>query len=500
MKLLIFIIILILILLIFYLNGKLNDKLNEEFETETLLTNANAKYLQYTNNFLINDKIQINPNSSMSITNNLSGNIITVSDISASNFVVNTLQLKSNVPYDKILINNDIISNIKNDTIQNFLILNNKNNYMYDPSSTIIYDEIYNYTSGNDDNGHFGTDILSNNTVITIKPFTQLPQIKWDPDLNAKPVAPTPNLYYGFNIYTIGPNAKRGMGIEISIPLGCNVLWIASLADRFTSFKICDLDDATYGIYAGGYDHNNGISPGGTVSTLSSQIYNTYSWIPIPLYWITTDTIPTRRKVRLICYKSADDRFWFSKIAFSSNPWNHLAISSQMFYYNINSIACLPNIIKTMATATTAATAVYDSTEYTTMPNIANYVPAWNGTGIVLIAANINIQIRIPIIKSGKDKILYFVTINRSIQSENLQVSLVDSNSNLIKLDNLKTSFTNPFARHYNYKLLSGYRATIIPDSLIVPDSFNRTFITINMFRPPDSDFYIRSFGTHDVN
>jgi len=481
MKILLFIIIITLILIIYLLKSKLNQT-HETFGN--LLDSANTKYLQTTNNVSVN-QIQINPSNPLNITADLSGNIITSQDVSATNIRLDRLNINPNIVYNKFVVNNSIISDIKMEEIQNFLTFDTKKNYMYDPKSIISYENIINYTNLNDASGTFGTD-LSGATIIPFKPVTNAwTNMAW-----------RSNPFHGFNIYNIGP---KGNGIQITIPSGCNVLWLLCPSDRFVSFKICGMDASgtTYGIYSGGRNYSNHINPGGTVSTLLDN--NNLSWTQIPLYWLNNNMSNSQRKVRLISYLNKYptlaynvDAFWVSKIAFTSNQWNHVIITPQMMYYDVNSETYLP---------INSPSAIYTTTFIDRSAN-SGYSENWNYSGIIRIIDNTNFRLRIPIIKSGKNKMLYFISINRSYNFDVLQVSLVnpDSNTNLIKLDNLKSTYSNPFATHYNSKLLNSYRATIIPNSLIKMDSYGRTFITINIFLPTGSDFYIRELGTHDEN
>jgi len=474
MKLLIFIIIITLVLIIYFLKSKINQ-IKESFGN--LFNTATTKYQKIADNLLVNS-IQINSNNPLNITTELSGNIISAQDVSASNITLNTLTLKPNIVYNKFLLNNSIISNIQTNEIQNFLSSNDiKNNYMYDPNVIIIYENITNYTNGKDASGTFGTDLSDN------KLSDSLATASWVPYVG--------NPVFGYNIYVISSGVK-GLGIEIAIPSNCNVLWLLSLADRFVAFKICNLDNTVYGIYSGG--KNNGNNAGGTVSSL---INNNYSWIQIPLYWLNNDTPQAQRKVRLYNYLNKYptldyniDVFYYSKIAFSSNPWNHVLITAEMVIYDTNSTTYIP---------IDSSKAVYTTT-FIKRSNEIYYDPNYTNSGIFRPNQDTNVKVRIPIIKSGKNKILYFISINRSYNFDVLQVSLVNLDSSLTQLPNLKSSFSNPFATHYNSKMTNSYRATIISNSLIIPDSFGRTFITINIFLPFGSDFYIREFGTHDEN
>lgn len=476
MKILLFIIIIILLLIIYFLKSKVNQ-MYEPFGN--LLDTANTKYSQTMGNVTTN-KIQINPSIPLNITTDLTGNMISSQDVLATNIILDRLNINPNVVHSKFIVNNPIISNIKSEEIQNFLTFNIKTNYMYDPKTIIIYEDIIRYTNLSDASGVYGTDL----TGTTIIPFRQITRT-W------AQMAPSSNPWNGFNIYNIG---IPGNGIEFAIPAGCNVLWLLCLSDRVISFKICDLTGTIYGIYAGGRNYSNHINPGGTVSTLLSN--NNMSWIQIPLYWLNNNIAQTQRKVRLHSYLSTSvntDAFWVSKIAFTSNQWNHVIITPQMIYYDTNSITYIP---------VNSRLGIYPTTVNNRAAEISDYALNWFFSDKIKIKENINFRLRIPIIKSGKNKILYFISINRSLTFDILQVSLVDpdTSSILIKLDNLKSTYLNPFATHYNSKLLNSYRATIIPDSFIRPDSFGRTFITINLFLPTGSDFYIRELGTHDEN
>lgn len=452
-----------------------------------LLDTAYTKYSRTMGNVATN-KIQINPSLPLNITTDLSGNILTSQDVSATNIILSRMNINPNVVHRKFVVNNPIILNIKSEEIQNFLTFDTKKNYMYDPKSIIIYEDISRYTDLSDASGIYGTD-LSGAEIIPFKQNTR----KW------ADMAPRTNPWTvggGFNIYNIG---IPGNGIEFAIPAGCNVLWLLCVSDRVISFKICDLSGTIYGIYAGGRNYSNHINPGGTVSTLLSD--NVLSWIQIPLYWLNNNIAQTQR-VRLHSYLSTanTDAFWVSKIAFSSNQWNHVIITPQMIYYDTNSESHIPIPVDSLDLKVRVGK--YPTTVINRVADIAGYILDWMHSGIIKIKENINFRLRIPIIKSGKNKILYFISINRSLTFDVLQVSLVNptSSSSLIKLDDLKSTYLNPFATHHNSKLLNSYRATIIPDSLIRRDLFGRTFITINLFLPTGSDFYIRELGTHDEN
>jgi len=500
-------IILFLLIIITYLYKK-----TEYFGT--LISDTSTKYLQNKNNVISGNNIVLNPLLKLNIQNDLSANSLSAFDISATSINTINFPIDSNDVYNKFSLNTNIISQIKDPSIKNTFSYNKKNNYMYDPDFTYIYEniatykntvvDISGYTNGHDVSGWFGRltmDASGFNTgfVDDVK-TNNVWGLDWENFQN--------NNVWGNYIYQITPNnIKRG--IKLTIPNGCNVLWIAILSninqDRYTYVSICDINNRCYGIYGGSRNLNSNITPGGFISTTPYDSWLT--WIAIPLYWLRDSDI-TNRKVILNCYYGyftdfsrtvIDDTIWIAKCAFSSNPWNHVSITPGMIIHQLNSIIILPenNAYAKFQSLTNPANLTWWS--YTTTSGARN-TNDWYGSNIIKVTATKSANIRIPIIKSGKNKLLYFVTLNTGGHVESLQVSVVDSNSNLVKLPNLRTTYTNPFSRHFNSRIHNIYRATIIPDSLIKIDSFGRTFITINMFAPAGTEFWFKELGTHDEN
>jgi hypothetical protein len=497
-------IIILLIIIVNYLYKK-NQYDNEYFSS--LLTTAINKY--NTNNVLVGNTLRVNPANPMSIQNDLSANIIYASDISANNISTLNLPINSNNTYNKLTLNTNVIEQIKNPIIQSFNGYNKKNNYMYDPDLTHIYNDIATnkttsidisgYTTGHDVSGWFGTltiDSSGFNTgfVLDVLSSTNKYTYDWEHYGNS--------IWGGQYIHQIVPYTNK-RGIRLAIPVGCNVLWLGLLSyteeNRYTYFSICDINNKCYGIYGAGRNLNSNITPGGYIT---NKPYDSWiTWVQIPLYWL--DTTLTNNNVILNCYlsymsnngfASSNHTHWISSCAFSSNPWNHCNLSAAAIYDNMNSIERIPpnklyaNFFSIWSTIIANSTWFSDS--------FSNY----NGSNIFYINQIKSSVIRMPIIKSGKDKFLYIIALNRRLDTEAIQISLVDANLNLIKLPPLKTTYSNPFSRHFNSRIENIYRATIIQDAQIIPDSYNRTFITINIFSPHGNSLWIKEIGTHDVN
>lgn len=500
----IFIIIFLLIIVNYlYKKNQINYK-NEYFGS--LLETTVTQYNINKSNTFDGSRIQIKPSNTLNIQSDLSANIISAFDISATNINTTILPINSNDIYNKISLNTQntkIISEIKEETIiQHFNTYNNtKNYYTYDPVKTYIYDDIatYNnisgYTNGHDASGWFGSLTLDSsgyNTNFTRDvSVNRVYTFNWENSGDGN--------WGGQHIYQITPNTSY-RGIQLSVPQFCNVLWIGLLSynieNRHNYFSICDINNICYGIYGAGRNMESNIAPGGVIATNPYDSWIT--WVAIPLYWLNVSATATDNKVILNCYYPANTpSIWITKCAFSSNPWNHCSLLSSAIYYNLNCIKRLPSnnpYANFNIPLESTPNLVWDGT-----------TNDWYGTNIVKITANTNAIIRIPIIKSGKNKILYFVTLNQNAEVESLQVSLVGLDQSLSKLPNLRTTFSNPFSRHFNSKRYNLYMATIIPDSSIVLDqinrsfvTINRSFVTINLFSPIGCDFWFKEIGTHD--
>ena len=461
----------------------------------SLLTNTLDRYNENKNNIISGNRIVINPLNTIIIENDLSTNNITTFDVSSTSINTQSLLLDSNDTYNKLSLTTDVIPRIKN--IIPIDVYDKKNNYMYDPDMTYIYNDITGYTNGRDASGVLGgLTINASGFNNSFGATTQKTDGTWT---YYWANWGTVDDWHGQNVNEIKPNDKE-RGIRLTIPTGCNVLWVALLSktteDRYNYFTICDQSMTCYGIYGAGRNLNSNIAPGGFITSIPFD--SGLTWVSIPLNWL--DTTKSDNKVILTCYHpstlSVQASVWLSKCAFSSNPWNHVGLSASVIYHNLNSTQNLPanNNFANFKIAISNAL----SSSLSWQPDNNTERSNWNGSNRVSVLGNKNAQIRIPIIKSGKNKILYFVTSNTGDQTESLQVSLVNSNSQLIPLPNLKTTYSNPFSRHFNSRIYNSYKATIIPYSLIVKDSFGRAFVTINIFAPFGTVFWFKELGTHD--
>jgi hypothetical protein len=65
-------------------------------------------------------------------------------------------------------------------------------------------------------------------------------------------------------------------------------------------------------------------------------------------------------------------------------------------------------------------------------------------------------------------------------------------------IERFRTTYTNPFATHYNSKLYMRYMAALVPSHLIRHDS---KFLDVRIdMGQSDHHIHMREMGTHDYN
>jgi len=268
------------------------------------------------------------------------------------------------------------------------------------------------------------------------------------------------------NILNIGAGANaNGVGLKVNIPPNYDVLWIRVLNDRWAVFKVCPLtsDDQTdfpasqYERYASGFRNLNSISPDGAAP--DSQ-WNLHMWVPIPIrggsgtkaYMVQSDV-------------NSDD--WISGIAFGKNIWNH-AVNTAIAY----SWALGGGI----------------GTTYMS--------PNWNNDMYAVFAGGSDVEVFVPVVYSGKDKMIYLVEFNNNWTGTQHTAVYVNGK----KVERFRTSWSNPFARHHNSKIYCRYMATRIPAKMVKP---NDLYIAVRVDMTEngtDMNLNFREMGTHDYN
>jgi hypothetical protein len=255
-----------------------------------------------------------------------------------------------------------------------------------------------------------------------------------------------------------GPNFN-GNGMLINVPDGgFNVLWLRVLNDRWMTFRCQSLNDesqvnfnSVQEIYAAGYRKLNQYGPDGGSP---DSYWDLHHWLPIPL----------RQPGQYMCYSDKNSDDWISGIAFSKNLWNHALNSAVAFLWKLNP-----------------------------QTGDINWVGEnWNNDQLAYFPAGSNTEVSVPVVYSGKDKIIYIVEHNNNwtgCQHGNVYI-------NGQQVERFRTSYSNPFATHYNSKIYDRYMATKIPASLVGQnDKFVRLKIDMT---GSNHHIHFREIGTHD--
>jgi hypothetical protein len=265
-------------------------------------------------------------------------------------------------------------------------------------------------------------------------------------------------LFLGKNILSIGSSTSYLDGIVIDVYPGRSVIWIQAVNDRWESFILSDSNGSKIFGCRTGYRKSNPIDPNGKGT---ASYWGSHIWYPMAL--------PNSNGGTFYLHGSTVDRDnWISGIAFSQNPWNHASCSAATAIVNLNgdsnvfwdSIWHEDVVVKTTFSADPFKTAI--STFF------------------------------VPVVPSGKDKIVYFVNTNddrNGTQHRNIK-------ANGEYVERFSTAFDNPFATYTNSKPFSRYMATLVPNS-IIPSQSTMIKIEINM-TGCDLPLFFREYGSHD--
>jgi len=200
-----------------------------------------------------------------------------------------------------------------------------------------------------------------------------------------------------------------------------------------------------------GYRKLNSIAPDGGCT---DAFWDVHHWVAIPLrgegsYNVYSD-------------KYSDD--WISGIAFSKNLWNHAYNSAVAYYWGLNPGTGVPSW----------------STEN------------WNNDNLAYFPLNTNIEVLVPVMPTGGDKIVYIVEHNNNWMGTQHGNVFINGQP----VERFRTTYSNPFATHWNSKIYERYMATRIPANLIqATDKFVR--LKIDMTNS-NNHIHFREIGTHD--
>ena len=260
--------------------------------------------------------------------------------------------------------------------------------------------------------------------------------------------------WYLRNILRIGTGVQNSGGILVNVPAGYNVLWVRVLNDRWETFRLlaANLADASTAIYACGNRGISEISPDGGEPDSYPLLH---MWCPMPLYF----------SGQYYVYADANSDDWLSGIAFGKNLWNHAKNSAVAYFWNLNG-----------GTVITW--------------NSAN----WNTDSLAQLPPGRITDLYVPVIYSGKNKIIYIVEHNNNWVG--IMHGAVTVNDQAV--ERFRTSYQNPFARHINGKLYNRYIATWFPPS-VMASNYGAKFVKLQIdLSVADTSIFFREIGTHD--
>jgi hypothetical protein len=275
---------------------------------------------------------------------------------------------------------------------------------------------------------------------------------------------------------------SNGTGIKITVPqppqgstYDYEVLWIQTLNDRpypgprWSTFKVYqNVNNTTkyFGSYATGNRLLNNISPDGSIH---NERWDYFEWYPVPI------NLKDSREIIISNFYSSDT--WYSGFAFSSNPWKHCRVSAISVHWQTN-ISSDPTGI-----------------------NNTNPAIGWNSDNnnndpLGQFIGNTSPEIRIPFVKSERNKIFYIIEHNSTWGPSMISIEL-KKDGVYTKIGNLYTTFNNPFARHFNSKPYQRYYGMVIPKDKLI--GITENFMTLRINVPLNNyHFYFREVGTHD--
>ncbi|MCT7948266.1 hypothetical protein NG798_00470 [Ancylothrix sp. C2] len=280
------------------------------------------------------------------------------------------------------------------------------------------------------------------------------------------------NLWNGRPMICYGNNHETdGKGAVVTIPEGYDTVWVRVLGDRWNAISAYLLDkDNTktrdLGIWTGGYRSANCYCPDGS---LSDSYSNLHQWVPIPIGTnLPQLAAGETRKLALISKPHTNSGFWLSGLAFSKNPWHHATQSAVGYHWKSNG----------------GDEATWNSDN-------------WNNDVLAVIKPNTNQELKVPVVPSGRDKLLYLVEHNSDWNGCIHNGITVNGKP----IERFIATYDNPFARHWNSKSYQRYIAACIPADLIPATNGFTTYLSvkIDMSKQNDGNINFREIGTHDL-
>ena len=233
------------------------------------------------------------------------------------------------------------------------------------------------------------------------------------------------NMWNARPILRIGDKNAFPNGARIKVPDGKNVIWIRLLNERWNTYQIYDSSGKDLGNFAGGYRNLNHIAPDGGSS---DGFWNVHAWIYIPVPGPGDYVLCSGNNVH---GHGADG--WISGLAFSTNPWNLASNSAISYHWKLNG---------------------GDALDWET--------ENWNNDQLARIPQKRISSLIVPVVPSGKNKLLYIVEYNNNWQGLSHNSITVEN----AQIERFRTSWDHPLAVHVNSKYFSRFAAAMIPEEI----------------------------------
>lgn len=264
------------------------------------------------------------------------------------------------------------------------------------------------------------------------------------------------NLWHKRKMIRIGSQANTYLnGIRVNVPQGYNVLWLRCSNLHWGTFTATYISGGakSLGIFSCGHRHLNEISPDGSAADTE---WNAHKWMPIPLPLAFNGG-----HIYVHTARNADG--WVSGIAFGKNLWGHARNSAVAYHWALNKGTGL---------------------------GWTSHV--WNNDNLANIhKGRVNV-LTVPVYSNGKNKLVYCNEHNANwVGTMHKSVKVNDKS-----IERFRTSYTNPFATHFNSKAYNRYMAAFIPATFI-PAGATHIKLEIDMTEQ-DNNILIRECGTHD--
>ena len=268
------------------------------------------------------------------------------------------------------------------------------------------------------------------------------------------------NLWNGRTLLRIGGKNPFPNGLLVKVPANKNVVWLRALSDRWQSFEVYNTKGESLGNYTTGYRNTNKLDPSGLAEAPGAA----HAWFPINVPGPGNYTICAGNKSN-----GAGDDGWISGVAYTTNPWNHAMNSAVAYHWAINGGISNPWITEN-----------------------------FNSDQLAKLDENQEYTLMVPVVTSGKDKLLYIVEIAdlNAIEKRNdyaaTRVSITVNDKPIEKF--VDTYKNNPFATHHNKN--NKFFAAKIPNSVVG----NSRFLTVKINTKSQSGrIYFREIGTIDA-